>query len=251
MSALTTYLASAECREEVTRWHERWGDDEQWREDADAALNALCEQLRERDGQHEVQLMRADNLMTQRDEAERKWRHAEGERNALCKRIRELEAEMRQALKCPNTGVQCASRADDECCNWGAGYVKEMAKLEAENERLRERAHVDCDEYVYLAVDGMCHKGGNGPLCPNEPRCHLIDEHKRARVAELEEENARLKVCGSCARLVHGSRPVCRRPKYNYCPGEWMWEHVHLDDVCHFDESRWTPYWADGQEARP
>lgn len=213
MSALTTYLASAECREEVTRWHERWGDDEQWREDADAALNALCEQLRERDGRHEVQLMRANNLMDQRDEAERKWRHAEAGRNALCE-----------------------ERAKDKA---------RIRELEAENERLRERAHVDCDEYVYLAVDGMCHKGGNGPLCPNEPRCHLIDEHKRARVAELEAENERLKVCGSCARLVHGSRPD------NYCPGEWMWEHVNLDDVCHFDESRWTPYWADGQEARP
>lgn len=78
----------------------------------------------------------------------------------------------------------CEERAKDK---------ERIRELEAENAKLRERAHVDCDEYVYLAVDGMCHKGGNGPLCPNEPRCHLIDEHKRARVAELEEENARLK----------------------------------------------------------
>lgn len=106
MSALTTYLASDDCRDEVKVWLSRAGmgswlpSEEHIIETADAALNAVCEQLQQRDGQHEVQLMRADNLITQRDEAERKWRHAEAGRNAACEervkdkaRIRELEAE--------------------------------------------------------------------------------------------------------------------------------------------------------------
>lgn len=102
MSALTDYLASDDYRDEVKVASELepcdlayncYSEAELYHRYYIAALNAVCEQLQQRDGQHEVQLMRADNLMTQRDEAERKWRHAEAGRNAACKRIRELEAE--------------------------------------------------------------------------------------------------------------------------------------------------------------
>lgn len=168
MSALTDYLASADADERVKNLCADEPHAVKWQNiGIGAALNALCEQLEERDGRHEVQLMRADNLMTQRDEAERKWRHAEGERNALCKRIRELEAEVE------------LWRSEDQP-DGGAGYWMQRAKVaEAENERLKEvvgtaRAFLDANPAL----------NGTGPL--------------RGDVEAYEQESKPTDVCPRC-----------------------------------------------------
>lgn len=56
-----------------------------------------------------------------------------------------------------------------------------------------------------------------------------------ALIAELEAENARLRVCGTCADFMDGAWCV----PYNETP----YLGVSCTDSCRFDPPRWRPYW--------
>jgi len=87
-------------------------------------------------------------------------------------------------------------------------------KAEAENVRLRD--------YISLSCDAPC-----------------PDVCKTFR--DLDAENARLRVCGSCGHFRNVEFEMCDIPnEYSVDP-----EYVGAQDPCRFDPPRWTPYWEE------
>lgn len=67
-----------------------------------------------------------------------------------------------------------------------------------------------------------------------EEEAHDLDN----TIAKLEAERDKLKVCGNCAYIhtYDAGEPGCQLKVTLY---------NRLTDPCHFDPSRWTPYWGE------
>jgi hypothetical protein len=90
-----------------------------------------------------------------------------------------------------------------------------LAKLKAENERLRE----ELDVYKKDDLDAK-------PLAE--------------AVCKLEAENAQMRVCGTCGHFINVEYEMCDIPnEFSVDP-----EYVGAQDPCRFDPPRWTPYWT-------
>ncbi len=199
MTALTDYLASPDCRDEVRDLQKLRlvEPNALFLVVADAALNALCEQLHEAEAERDAS-----------------GHFAAMEMNRLLARIRELEQFIaRQSEIVDETKAAC-----EETLRQAAEKGRE---LEAEVERVR------------VARDGQYRRASR-----LEGEC-----------TDLEVDVERLRVCGTCGHHAYDNMDDGRQ--FERCRAVRGVVLVDCYDACHFDESLWTPYWADEQAAKP
>jgi len=70
----------------------------------------------------------------------------------------------------------------------------------------------------------------------------LLDKPFLEKLAELEAEIARLRVCGNCGNV---DSTINELPRCNARRKGESYRDVWYSDPCHFTPSRWTPYWEE------
>ncbi len=223
-------------------------------------LNELLSQLRtvkaERDEweqRHEVQLLRAENLIHQRDEAERKWRHAEAERDDAAEGAR-IQADRRSAEEMRVVGfkvmwsraVERAEKAEAErdalaAANLTAnGHIADLGKKVARHIKNSERrveriqslrnyareldAERDLAHGHILQLETELEEARSDPHKGEWKRKFLQAaadrDHAHDLVVALEGEVARLRVCIGCGHIKNTP------PNSTDCHRCNAWEHA-------------------------